>query len=77
MNNNSEADEPVDDMPAEYDLSTLKNGVRGKYAQRMKEGTNVVFLAPDLVQYFPDGDAVNAALRSLVNIANASIHHAK
>jgi len=65
--------EPDDDLRPEYDLSKLKGKVRGKYANRFKEGTNVVLLSPDVAQYFPDDQAVNAALRSLVDIAKAQV----
>jgi hypothetical protein len=58
------------DMLAEYDFS---QGVRGKYAQRYAEGTNVVVLAPDVAEFFPDSEAVNAALRGLVEIARRSV----
>ena len=57
------------DMLAEYDFS---QGVRGKYAQRYHEGTNIVVLSPDVAEYFPDSEAVNAALRALVEIARKS-----
>ncbi len=53
----------MDDMRREYDFS---KGIRGKYAKRYAEGTNVVFLDPDLVKAFPNSAAVNRALRSLV-----------
>lgn len=56
-------------MLAEYDFS---KGVRGKYAKRYAEGTNVVVLAPDLARIFPDSGAVNEALRTLVRIARKS-----
>jgi hypothetical protein len=56
-------------MLVEYDFS---QGVRGKYAQRYAEGTNVVVLSPDVAEVFPDSDAVNAALRALVEIARKS-----
>lgn len=52
-------------MLEEYDFS---NGVRGKYAQRHTEGTNVVVLEPDVAEFFPDHDSVNEALRSLISI---------
>lgn len=55
------------DMRAEYDFS---GGVRGKYAARYAEGTNVVLLEPDVLEFFPDSQAVNAALRALVAIVN-------
>lgn len=57
------------DMLPEYDFS---KGVRGKYAQRYAEGTNVVRLAPDVAPYFPDADSVNDALRALVKIARSA-----
>jgi hypothetical protein len=41
----------------------FSNGVRGKYYDRMQEGTNVVLIAPDLMESFPDSDSVNDALR--------------
>ncbi len=50
------------DMLEEYDFS---GGVRGKYAKRYAEGTNVVVIDPDVAEYFPDHDAVNNALRGL------------
>ena len=57
------------DMLAEYDFS---QGVRGKYAQRYSEGTNIVVLSPDVAEFFPDSEAVNAALRALIEIARKS-----
>ena len=49
-----------DEMRLEYDL---RRGVRGKYSERYKEGTNVVLLDPDVAKIFRDSDAVNEALR--------------
>jgi hypothetical protein len=43
--------------------------VRGKYYERMQGGTNVVLIAPDLMDTFPDSASVNEALRSLKKIA--------
>ena len=57
------SDDP--DMLEEYDFS---KGVRGKYAKRYAEGTNVVVIDSDLAEFFPDHDSVNEALRSLVNV---------
>ena len=51
-----------DELRAEYDLSQLKGGVRGKYVQRYKAGTNLVLLAPDVAEAFPSDEAVNEAL---------------
>lgn len=53
------------DLLREYDFL---NGVRGKYAHRYAKGTNVVVIDPDIAKYFPDHDAVNDSLRSLVSI---------
>lgn len=60
-----------DDLCPEYDLSKLKGGVRGKYAKRFRQGTNLMLLSPDVARDFLDDSAVNAAPRSLVNIARA------
>jgi hypothetical protein len=61
---------PAPDMLDEYDFS---KGVRGKYAKRYAEGTNVVVLAPDVAEFFPDAETVNAALRALVGVARKSV----
>ncbi len=55
-----------EDMLEEYDFS---KGVRGKYAGRYAEGNNLVVLAPDVAEVFPDSAAVNGALRALIKIA--------
>lgn len=47
-------------MRPEYDL---RGGVRGKYYERYRLGTNVVLLEPDLAKVFRDSDTVNQALR--------------
>jgi hypothetical protein len=62
------------DMLDEYDFS---EGVRGKYAKRFAEGTNVVMLAPDVAAMFPDAESVNEALRALVQIARRNGSKAK
>jgi hypothetical protein len=54
------------DMLDEYDFS---KGVRGKYAKRYAEGTNIVVLSPDVAEVFHDSESVNEALRVLVKIA--------
>jgi hypothetical protein len=56
----------ADDLRPEYDLSKLKGGVRGKYLSRYRAGTNLALLAPDVRAAFPTDDAVNQALRSLL-----------
>lgn len=53
------------DMLPEYDFS---KGVRGKYAKRYGQGTNIVILEKDVAAMFPTSNDVNKALRALVPI---------
>ena len=62
----------TDELRLEYDLSKLKGGVRGKYYERARAGTNLVLIEPDLANVFPDTDSVNRALRLLANTAEAA-----
>jgi hypothetical protein len=62
-----------DELRAEYDLSRLREGVRGKYMQRYREGTNSVLLDPDVTKAFPGDEAVNEALRMLMKIASVQV----
>ena len=62
-----------DELRREYDLSQLGGGVRGKYHRRATAGMNLVLIEPDLVTIFPDGVAVNRALRVLANAAQAAV----
>jgi hypothetical protein len=59
-----------DEMREEYDFTPemLRQGVRGKYAERYAAGTNIVRLDPDVADVFPDSEAVNRALRALAGI---------
>ena len=69
MNEKTEL-EIEDELRPEYDLpELLKGGVRGKYAERYREGTNLVLLAPDVAKAFPDAEAVNEALRLVIQLA--------
>lgn len=56
-----------DDLRAEYPPELIKGGVRGKYAERYKEGTNIVLIDPDPHELFPDSESVNRALRDYVS----------
>jgi len=56
-----------DTMRDEYPENFIKSGVRGKYAKRYREGTNVVLIDPDLQKLFPNSEAVNRALREYVS----------
>jgi hypothetical protein len=51
-------------MKKEYDFG---EGVRGKYAERIDKGSNLVLLEPDVAKYFPTAKAVNRALKSLIS----------
>jgi hypothetical protein len=53
-------------MREEYDFS---GGVRGKYVNRYRRGTNVALLDPELAEAFPDSKSVNDALRALLAVA--------
>ena len=56
-------------MRDNYDFSA---GIRGKFAKRFKQGTNLVALDPDVIKAFPNSNAVNQALRELMTIAKRS-----
>ena len=67
----AEKTEPLEDeLRLEYDAALLQgllqNGVRGKYVERYRQGTNLVKLAPDVAAAFPTEQAVNEALRRLL-----------
>jgi len=65
---------PNDELRTEYDESLLKNGIRGKYAQQYADGTNIVRIAPDVAAAFPNDDAVNEALRFVLNVMDDTKH---
>ena len=68
MKKNSK-DETSDELRPEYDLANLlKKGVRGKYSKRFKQGTNLVLLSPDIAKAFPTDEAVNEALRLVIEL---------
>ena len=61
-----------DDMRAEYNFDYSK-AVRGKYYKRiLKDGANVVVLEPDIAKAFPNSDAVNDALRVVLQAGRAA-----
>ncbi|MEM9163947.1 MAG: hypothetical protein AAGC54_12875 [Cyanobacteria bacterium P01_F01_bin.4] len=61
--------EMEDDLRPEYDFAQMQGGVRGKYVERYRKGTNLVLLEPDVAQAFPTAEAVNEALRLLIKVA--------
>lgn len=74
MNQETTSELLEDDLRPEYDLSQLlKDGVRGKYAERYKAGTNLVLLEPDVAKAFPTAEKVNQALRLLMQAADIPV----
>jgi len=65
------------DLRAEYDLSRLEGGVRGKYYNQAMKGTNLVLLDPDLAQVFPNSPSVNRALRLVQEVATRTSRSAR
>jgi hypothetical protein len=61
----------VDELRPEYDFASMKGGIRGKHAKRFREGTNIVLVQPEVAEAFPTEDAVNEALRGVLNTTRA------
>jgi hypothetical protein len=59
-----------DEMRSHYDFS---GGVRGKYAARYAEGTNVVVLAPDVPGITSDSAEVSEDLRTKNRISDPMV----
>ena len=58
-----------DELRSEHDLrELLKGGIRGKYTERYRAGTNLVLLDPDVAKAFPSEEAVNEALRLVLRL---------
>ncbi len=70
-----EVDERDDELRPEYDFSKMTGGVRGKYVERYRAGTNLVLLDPDIAQAFPTDASVNEALRLLLQISKRGRSH--
>ena len=69
------ASKGVDELRREYDLSTLKGRVQGKYYTRATAGTTMVLLEPDVADAFSDGASVNQALRSYLQTSRGKRAH--
>ncbi len=61
-----------DDLRPQYRREDLGPGVRGKHLDSYRKGTNLVLLSPDVARVFRTEEAVNNALRSLIEIAERS-----
>ncbi|MGD0958180.1 MAG: hypothetical protein ABSB19_00085 [Methylomonas sp.] len=64
--------EMTDELRPDYKRSDFGEIQRGKYANRIKAETNVVLLDPDIAEAFPNDEAVNKALRYLLEVAKTS-----
>ena len=60
--------EKKDEMREEYDFSSMKGGVRGKYAGAFEKTAITILLDSDVAKVFPDSQSVNEALRTLVRV---------
>lgn len=63
----------ADELRPEYHREDLGPGVRGKYLDAFRAGTNLVLLHADVAKAFPTEDSVNKALRSLMEEAQRSV----
>ncbi len=59
-----------DELRRKYDFASLRGGVRGKYVQLYRQGTNLALLDRDVAKAFPDDKAVNEALRTVMRAAS-------
>lgn len=70
MSDKNTAADAQDELRPEYSEAELgellASGVRGKYVERYRQGTNLVKLAPDVAAAFPTEQSVNEALRTLL-----------
>jgi len=66
-----------DELRAEYQRSDFAGPlVRGKYAKRLTRSCNIVVLRPEVAEVFPNEEAVNNALLSLIKVAKTSTRKA-
>jgi len=61
------------ELRPEYKREDLGIGVRGKYFEEYRKGTNLILLSPDVAKVFSTEEAVNQALRSLISLAEKSV----
>jgi hypothetical protein len=62
-----------DELRPEYRREDLGEGVRGKYLEAYRGGTNLVLLSPDVAKVFTSEELVNEALRHLIEVAHKSV----
>ena len=62
----------TDELRSEYKRSDFGRLARGKYAARVTAETNVVVLEPEVAEVFTNDQAVNKALRGLIDLAETT-----
>ena len=62
-----------DELRPEYRREDLGEGVRGKYLEAYRAGTNLVLLSPEVAKVFTTEESVNEALRHLIEVAQKSV----
>jgi hypothetical protein len=67
----SKAKQTEGDLRTEYDFPSMRGGIRGKYVARLRKGSNLVLLEPEVAAAFPSAAAVNEALRGVLNTTRA------
>ena len=76
MSDKSTVTDAQDELRSEYGGAKLSellaSGIRGKYVERYRQGTNLVKLAPDVAAAFPTEQSVNEALRTLLATGKAA-----
>lgn len=65
--------ESADGLRPEYKRSDLGKIVHGKYADRIRAESNVIVLDPKVAKMFPNDEAVNTALRGIMQVAQTSV----
>ena len=67
-----------DELRVEYKRSDFPGGlVRGKYAKRLRDSSNIILLKPEVAEVFPNEEAVNTALLSLIKLAKNTTSRTK
>lgn len=57
-----------DELRTHYKRSDFPSLERGKFYKQAVKGTSVVLLDPDVAKAFPSSEAVNGALRGLLDL---------
>jgi hypothetical protein len=61
-----------DELRSDYRREDFGTLTRGKYADRCRKASNVVVISPEVQKAFPNAQAVNDALRGLLELAQAT-----